>query len=136
MADAISDKQRSANMRAIRSKNTKPELRVRKLIHRMGYRYRLHRTDLPGKPDLVFAGRRKIIFVHGCFWHQHSKCRIARTPQSNQEYWLPKLAGNKARDKKHLRRLKQMGWRSMIFWECEIKDTAAAERKIAAFLEV
>jgi len=96
--DKLTAERRSANMRAIRSKGTKPEMRVRRLIHTLGYRYRLHRKDLPGKPDLVFPGRRCVIFVHGCFWHQHAGCREGRPPRSNSGYWTPKLSRTVERD--------------------------------------
>ena len=110
--DRITSEERSANMRAIRSKDMKPEMTVRKLVHRMGYRYRLHRHDLPGRPDLVFSSRKKVIFVHGCFWHQHSDlgCNIVRWPCSNLEYWEPKLRGNQERDRKHHEQLYKAGW--------------------------
>jgi len=124
---------RSENMRRIRSKDMRPELAVRSLVHKMGYRYRLHRKDLPGKPDLVFATRRKVIFVHGCYWHGHG-CMIAHTPKSNLDYWTPKLARNRARDKKTLETLKEAGWDALVIWECETKvDTSLIER-IQAFL--
>lgn len=110
-------------MRAIRSTGMKPELAVRRLVHSMGYRYRLHRKDLPGKPDLVFGPRRKVIFVHGCFWHQHSDpgCKIARMPKSKPDYWKPKLARNVERDRQHQAELEANGWSVLIVWECETK---------------
>src|ERR1700680_1455635 len=114
-------KDRSANMRAIRSKDMLPELRVRSIAHRLGYRFRLHRKDLPGKPDLVFASRRKVIFVHGCFWHCHN-WKEAHTPKSNAEYWAPKLRRNKLRDEKNLEKLSEEGWQSLVIWECETSD--------------
>lgn len=110
---------RSANMRAIRSKDMLPELAVRRLVHKLGYRFRLHRTDLPGKPDLVFGPRRKVIFVHGCFWHSHG-CRAAHVPKSNLKYWLPKLKRNRSRDQDNLDRLSALGWDVLVIWECEI----------------
>lgn len=128
---------RSANMRAIRSKDTKPELIVRRLIFNLGYRYRLHHENLPGKPDLAFLGKKKVVFVHGCFWHQHSskKCKIAHQPKTNLVYWLPKLKRNKTRDRINKKKLAIMGWKSLIIWECEIKDLSYIERKILKFLD-
>lgn len=128
---------RSENMRRIRSKNTNPEMVVRRLIHGMGYRYRLHRKDLPGKPDLVFPARKAVIFVHGCFWHQHSDptCKLAHTPKSNQEYWLPKLERNKVRDTLHYAQLSGLGWRVIVLWECEVSDITKISKAIRDFLE-
>src|SRR5690606_35867793 len=122
--DNVTKEKRSANMRAIRSKHTSPELKVRKLVHSLGYRFRLHRSDLPGKPDLVFPARRKVIFVHGCFWHQHPKraCLDSRLPKSNLDYWAPKLKRNVKRDKTNLVALRRMGWDAIIIWECETND--------------
>jgi DNA mismatch endonuclease, patch repair protein len=122
MTDRISAECRSANMRAVRAKNTKPELIVRRLVHGMGYRYRLHDRDLPGTPDLVFRSRRKVIFVHGCFWHQHKGCARASEPRSNVRFWRPKLARNAKRDAEQLRRLTTAGWTVLVIWECETKD--------------
>jgi DNA mismatch endonuclease (patch repair protein) len=124
---------RSENMRAIRPKNTKPEMKVRSLIHALGYRFRLHRPDLPGKPDLAFPARRKVIFVHGCFWHCHA-CKPGLTPRSNQEFWLPKLRRNKARDCRNLDALAQQGWSTLVIWECELKDVRALRRRVTSFL--
>ena len=124
-------------MSAIRSGGMKPEMIVRSLVHRMGYRYRLHARDLPGKPDLVFRPRRKVIFVHGCFWHQHSKeaCRDGRQPKSNTGYWSQKLARNVERDAANTASLKAAGWKVLILWECEVlKGGAALERRIRRFL--
>ena len=104
-------------MRAIRSKGMKPELAVRRLVHAMGYRYRLHRHELPGRPDMVFPGRRKVIFVHGCFWHQHPDCKLAHRPRSNLEYWGPKLHRNQERDSEHRARLAELGWDVLVIWE-------------------
>src|SRR5215472_3891233 len=109
---------RSQMMAAVRSKNTAPEMRVRRLAHSMGYRYRLHRRDLPGTPDLVFPSQKKIIFVHGCFWHQHG-CPGSHMPRSNEAYWAPKLERNRTRDAEHLEALKAAGWRCLVLWECE-----------------
>ena len=137
MTDAISAKRRSRNMAAIRSKDMKPELIVRSLVHRMGYRYRLHAKDLPGTPDLVFRSSRKAIFVHGCFWHQHPKrsCRDGRAPKSNLGYWAGKLARNVRRDTSNLAALKTLGWRVLAIWECETaQDQAKLARRLQKFL--
>lgn len=123
-------------MRAIRSSDTSPELVVRRLVHSLGRRYRLHGQRLPGKPDLVFAGQRKIIFVHGCFWHQHpcSSCQDSRRPKSNTAYWLPKLERNVSRDAENLFRLKADGWRVLVVWECETKDRVRLSARLRRFL--
>lgn len=133
--DRISQAARSANMRRIASKGTKPELAVRRLVHGMGFRYRLHRHDLPGRPDLVFPGRRKVIFVHGCFWHQHPGCKRAHRPQSNLDYWVPKLQRNQERDAAHRVRLGALGWDVFVVWECEVGTTVDLTYRIASFLE-
>ncbi len=127
---------RSENMRAIRSTGSKPEMTVRRLAHAMGYRYRLHGKHLPGKPDLVFAFRRKVIFVHGCFWHQHPRpgCKDARPPKSNLEYWQPKLARNKQRDTLALAALKESGWSVCVVWECETQNAGVLRRRLKRFL--
>ena len=137
MADTVSRARRSEIMSRIRAKGTKPEMAVRRLAHSMGYRYRLHRADLPGKPDLVFSGRKKLIFVHGCFWHQHadSACGKARLPNTNQEYWLPKLRRNAERDKEHESLLEEMGWNVLVVWECEVGDAQGLARTLRKFLE-
>jgi len=125
---------RSANMRAIRSKHMLPELVVRSLVHKLGYRFRLHRPDLPGKPDLVFPARRKIIFVNGCFWHSH-ECRIAHVPKSNQGYWGPKLQRNKVRDAKNIGELKADGWKVLVIWECQTRNEHELAKQVYRFLE-
>ncbi|MBI2423555.1 MAG: DNA mismatch endonuclease Vsr [Candidatus Hydrogenedentes bacterium] len=136
MADKLTPAERSENMRRIASKNTSPELAVRSAAHRLGYRFRLHRKDLPGKPDLVFPRLGKVIFVHGCFWHQHKKaaCKDARLPKSRREYWVPKLTRNVERDKSNQRRLRRLGWKCLILWECEVKDAERLERRLLQFL--
>jgi len=134
VADKLSAEHRSRNMAAIRSKNMKPELAVRSLVHNLGFRFRLHKKELPGKPDLVFSSLKKAIFVHGCFWHQHNACREGRMPGSRQEYWIPKLSRNVARDAQHIRDLKKDGWNVLIIWECETKEIPSIQRKILKFL--
>jgi DNA mismatch endonuclease, patch repair protein len=125
---------RSANMRAICSKGMRPELAVRSLVHRLGYRFRLHRKDLPGKPDLVFSSRRKVIFVHGCFWHSHQGCKAAHVPKTNLDYWVPKLERNQARDARNIKALTVSGWKSLIIWECELRTTATVLKAVKRFL--
>ncbi len=134
--DNLTPEKRSENMRRIRSKDMIPEMIVRRLIHRLGYRCRLHGRELPGKPDLVFVSRRKVIFVHGCFWHQHasSRCRIARIPKSNKKYWTEKLSRNVQRDRRNQRILRKEGWRVLIIWECELNKEEKIIRKIENFL--
>ena len=137
MADTVTPKRRSEIMSNIRAKGMKPEMVVRRIIHGMGYRYRLHRKDLPGKPDLVFPSRRKIIFVHGCFWHQHTDpaCKISRRPQSNRDYWLPKLERNVERDAEHQARLVNLGWNVLVLWECEVESDSRIHDRIREFLK-
>jgi DNA mismatch endonuclease (patch repair protein) len=122
-------------MQSVKSRDTKPEMIVRRLIHGAGYRYRLHRSDLPGKPDLVFSSRRKVIFVHGCFWHGHSCRRGARTPKTNQAYWVKKINGNKERDAKAQKALHMMGWDILIVWECQVKNQQSLINRITKFLK-
>jgi DNA mismatch endonuclease (patch repair protein) len=124
---------RSANMRAIRSKDMRPELTVRSIAHKLGYRFRLHRKDLPGKPDLVFPSRRKVIFVHGCFWHSHG-CKISHMPKSNAGYWGPKLERNRTRDHRNIEALTAAGWGSLVIWECETRDDADLRKRVMKFL--
>jgi DNA mismatch endonuclease, patch repair protein len=130
LADKLDKAKRSANMAAIKSKGTKPEMKVRRLLHAMGYRFRLHRADLPGRPDIVLPSRRAIIEVRGCFWHQHPdpNCAHARRPKSNTGYWDPKLERNQARDKANLKALEGLGWRVLVLWDCELGDTCLAQR--------
>ncbi len=126
---------RSRTMRAVKSQDTAPEMMVRRLVYSLGYRYRLHVKDLPGKPDLVFPGRRKVIFVHGCFWHQHSGCGEATPPKSNTDYWLPKLERNKQRDKEIYQKLENSGWKVLVIWECELRDKEYITFKIRSFID-
>ncbi|MGH9453137.1 MAG: very short patch repair endonuclease [Terriglobia bacterium] len=132
--DTISTKRRSENMRRIRSKNTKPELAVRRLIHGLGYRYRLHRRDLPGHPDMVFPSRRKVILVHGCFWHQHGRCIDSHIPRSRRSYWVPKLQRNRERDEKNLALLRSLDWKSLVIWECQVSVSPNFLRRLTKFL--
>ncbi len=125
---------RSAIMRAVRSRDTKPELVVRKLAWRIRPGYRLHRKDIPGNPDIAYVGRRRAIFVHGCFWHGHDCARGARVPKVNRDYWLGKIASNKARDERALSALALQGFRSLVIWECELKTPEAVAAKLRAFL--
>lgn len=122
-------------MQAVKSEDTGPEWTVRRLLHAAGYRYRLHAKDLPGHPDLVFPGRRKVIFVHGCFWHGHDCARGARVPKTNTEYWTRKIARNRNRDQDTAERLKELGWEAQIVWECEIKDREILLQKLELFLQ-
>lgn len=132
--DRLSANGRSRQMSLVKSKNTGPELTVRKLVFSMGYRYRIHAAGLPGKPDLVFVRKKKTVFVHGCFWHRHKDCKKATTPASNTEYWLPKFAATVERDRQTLDSLHELGWKSLVVWECELKDIAALAKKLRAFL--
>jgi DNA mismatch endonuclease (patch repair protein) len=125
---------RSRIMRAVKGANTAPEIAVRSMVHRMGYRFRLHRRDLPGKPDLVFPRLKKVLFVHGCFWHGHDCMRGARAPKANADYWRAKIARNRSRDLIHLRALKAEGWRAAVVWECELKKLTQVARRLARFL--
>lgn len=121
-------------MRAVRSKDTKPEHVVRRLAHGLGYRFRLHRKDLPGRPDLVFPGRRAVILVHGCFWHGHDCSKGQKRPATNQAFWDAKLDGNKERDEKNEAALKEAGWRVLVVWECELRDRDALATRLRTFL--
>ena len=135
ITDPFSPAKRSWIMRQVQSENTKPELLVRSLAHRLGYRFRLHRRELPGAPDLVFPSRRKVIFVHGCFWHGHPCRRGARLPKTNAEYWHNKITRNKERDKRHQRRLRQLGWSALVLWECQLRDQQKLSARLSHFLE-
>ncbi len=137
MGDTLSPAARSERMSRVRGKDTKPEMAVRRMVHAMGYRYRLHRRDLPGIPDLVFRPLKKVIFVHGCFWHRHPdpNCKLARMPKSRLEFWRPKLEGNRRRDAAVQAELRGLGWRVMVVWECEIGHKEQLENNIRKFLE-
>lgn len=134
-SDKATDAARSAQMRLIHSKDTKPELTIRRALFALGYRYRLHYKNLPGKPDIAFPGRRKAIFIHGCFWHRHKGCKNARIPKSRLDYWIPKFEANVERDKRNQAALRKTGWKFLVVWECQIKDISACVRKITTFLD-
>jgi len=121
-------------MAAVHSKDTKPEMAVRKLVHRLGYRYRLHVAYLPGKPDLVFASKMKVVFVHGCFWHRHVRCRYASTPKSRRVFWEDKFSTNVARDRRTQQELKKLGWKILTVWQCELKNMERLARRLDGFL--
>lgn len=135
--DSLTPAERSKRMSLVRSKDTKPEILVRRLIYRIGYRYRLHVSKLPGKPDIVFSSRKKVIFVNGCFWHQHrdKDCRLSRIPKSRREFWKKKLYGNRERDLRNIVELERLGWSVLSVWECEMQNLDLVERKIKEFLE-
>lgn len=121
-------------MARIRSKNTRPELVVRSTLHRMGYRFRLHCAKLPGKPDVVLPRHRKVILVHGCFWHQHRGCKLASRPSSNTEYWLAKLDSNVRRDRQNRRKLRALGWKVLVVWECQTRNLPVIEHLLLDFM--
>jgi len=135
--DTPTPAERSARMARVKGKGSSAEMIVRRLVHRMGYRYRLHGAKLPGRPDLVFPSRKTAIFVHGCFWHRHPDpdCKLARLPKSRQDFWIPKLEGNRARDLRQLEALKALGWSALILWECALKNEAFLENEIRTFLQ-
>jgi len=135
MTDVFDKAQRSAVMRRVKGRDTKPEMIVRRALTRLGARYRLHRKDLPGSPDVAMPGRKLAIFVHGCFWHGHDCARGARVPKQNRDYWLAKVARNRARDAKNCEALAAMGWRVETVWECELKDVGALEGRLREMLQ-
>jgi DNA mismatch endonuclease (patch repair protein) len=135
MTDVLTPEQRKRNMSAIRSKDTKPELAVRSLLHRLGYRYRLHVRKLPGAPDIVFPSRRKVIFVHGCYWHLHDCVAGRVTPRTNAEFWQKKRTDNVTRDTRNEATLNSEGWEILIIWECEIKSGIDLTGSLCRFLE-
>jgi len=132
--DHLTPEARSANMRAVRRQDTAPEMRVRRLLHRAGYRYRLHTKALPGAPDIVFGSRRKVVFVHGCFWHGHD-CRKGSLPKSRTDYWRGRIARNRARDVRAVAQLTAAGWGALVVWECEMADTDLLLARLRAFLD-
>jgi DNA mismatch endonuclease (patch repair protein) len=135
MVDTLDKQARSRHMGLIRQAGTSPELAVRRIAHRIGYRFRVSRRDLPGCPDIVFPGRRAAIFVHGCFWHRHEGCPRSTTPKTNADFWTKKFAANQARDRASLQALAKLGWRTLVIWECETRDEGAIAEKLKAFLE-
>ena len=135
MTDIVDSKRRSEMMAGIRGCDTAPELTVRRIAHRMGLRFRLHRKDLPGCPDLVFPKHRLVVFVHGCFWHRHRGCRYAYTPKSRVTFWSEKFAANVARDARQEAALRTLGWRVLIIWECETRLKAAVEHRLSALIQ-
>lgn len=132
--DTLSPEKRSWLMSQVSSKNTKPELAVRSILHRLGYRFRLHAPDLPGKPDIVFRSKKKVIFIHGCFWHGHEYCKYAKLPQSRVEFWAQKMEHNRTRDARILADLETMGWRVLTIWQCELKDLGLIATTLEKFL--
>lgn len=134
MTDRISPEARSTLMSRIRGKDTKPELVVRRMLHAMGYRFRLHRRDLPGTPDIVLPGRRKVIFVHGCFWHGHEGCRFATKSATRPDFWAAKISANQARDRRSVGRLRRLGWSVGIVWECGIRHPDRLAARLHRFL--
>jgi DNA mismatch endonuclease (patch repair protein) len=135
MADRLTEKQRSSLMSRIRTKHTEPELKVRSAAHGAGYRYALHRKDLPGNPDIVLPRFKSVVFVHGCFWHQHKGCRKSTLPTTRGEFWAAKLSRNVDRDTENELRLRRAGWRVLVIWECETKARQTITRKLKRFLE-
>jgi len=134
MVDIISEERRSWNMSRIRGKDTKPEIIVRSMLHRMGYRFRLHRKDLPGKPDIVLPKYNTVIFVHGCFWHRHEGCKYAYTPKSRVDFWNAKFDDTVARDERNREQLKEIGWNVVTIWECETKNISSIEEALSNLL--
>lgn len=134
MTDRLTSQKRSWNMSRIRSRDTAPELAVRKVLYRMGYRYRLHSTAVPGKPDIVLKKFKSVIFVHGCFWHRHPGCKFAYTPKSREEFWTKKFELNVRRDEVVKKQLSELGWRNLIIWECETKSRDIIENLLRGFL--
>lgn len=136
MTDTLSPAERSARMARVKSSGSKAEWVVRRMVHGLGYRYRLHDRKLPGTPDLVFPARRKAIFVHGCFWHRHDEpeCKLARLPKSRLEFWEPKLTGNRTRDLRDQARLREWGWQYLVVWECEVRYQEQLRNRLIAFL--
>ena len=137
MTDFLSSKERSERMARIKGSNTRPEMSLRKVLHRLGMRYRLHGSGLPGKPDLVFPRYKAVVFVHGCFWHRHFNCKIAKKPKSNTDFWVKKFEKNVARDEQVTELLKAAGWRVFVIWECEVgsaKKANATGERLAKFI--
>jgi DNA mismatch endonuclease, patch repair protein len=134
MVDKLSSSDRSRVMSRVKGKDTAPEMTVRRLLHALGYRYRLHGKQLPGKPDIVFAARRKLIFVHGCFWHQHTGCRKSTIPDTRRDFWSEKLARNVSRDERTEGQLRALGWDVLVVWECDVRDKEGLTRRLIDFV--
>lgn len=135
VTDTLSREERSERMSRVRNKNSNPEMKLRRLVHGMGYRYRLHVGKLPGKPDLVFPAKHAVIFMHGCFWHRHPNCKLARLPKSKLDFWVNKLEGNRRRDLIHQQQLQAMGWRVLVIWECEMANIEQVSLMVRIFLD-
>ncbi len=135
MVDHVSKEKRRAIMQSVRSQDTMPELVVRSKLHNMGYRFRLHRKDLAGKPDVVLPRHKKVIFIHGCFWHRHKNCRKATTPKSRVQFWQEKFDNNERRDVRNIRLLRRQGWKVLVIWQCQTKDAIDLEKKLRRFLD-
>lgn len=135
MADTLTPEERSRQMARVRGKDSAPELALRRLIHGMGYRYRLHVRALPGTPDMVFRSRGAVVFMHGCFWHRHPGCARSRIPKSRVDFWTAKLDGNRRRDLRDQRKLRRMGWRVMVVWECQLSRPVAVAARVSRFLD-
>jgi DNA mismatch endonuclease, patch repair protein len=133
MVDRLSVERRSRLMSRVRGKDTTPELVVRRAAHSLGLRFRLHRKDLPGTPDLVFPGRKAVVFVHGCFWHRHEGCKKATAPKSRQDFWQAKFERNVARDREALAALERRGWRTLVIWQCETNDSSSVKAELTRF---
>ena len=134
MVDVFPPSKRSWIMSRVHGKDTKPELVVRSMLHRMGYRFRLHEKKLPGRPDIVLPRHRKVVFVHGCFWHGHKGCPRATIPETRREFWEKKLSGNIARDELNIRAVREQGWQALVVWECETREPTVLENKLRLFL--
>jgi DNA mismatch endonuclease (patch repair protein) len=132
--DILAPEQRSRLMSRIRGKDTSPEMKVRRTVHALGFRFRLHRRDMPGSPDLVFSSRHKVVFVHGCYWHRHASCRYAYSPKSNITFWQSKFAANVRRDRLAVGALEAMGWTVLVIWECETRNADDLRRRLVEFL--
>lgn len=132
--DTLTKAERSERMGLVRSKDTAVEMTARRIVHALGFRYRLHGSDLPGSPDMVLPSKRTVIFVHGCFWHRHPRCKLARLPKSRLDFWVPKLEANRARDVRNIRKLRRAGWRPLVVWECQLSDPEVLKLRIKRFV--
>lgn len=133
--DTLTPMKRSERMGRVRSRDTTPEMAVRRLVHSLDFRYRLHDRRLPGTPDLVFPGRKRVIFVHGCFWHRHPRCKKASTPSTNVDFWSAKFDANRLRDKRKIRELQRLGWKALVVWECETRKPEKLKERLRRELE-